>query len=124
MQGFDLANTLVSINYKSGNIPSAIKNAKVLYRPKGNFVIITAQQDTPEIHNAVSEMVSVNFPNCQRVYFVSGGEAEIIKKKAAAIKRLGLTDFTDNNRAILAGLKELNLGAKLWVMTSSGRKPY
>lgn len=124
MQGFDLADTLVHINYKSGNIPAAIKSADVLYRPKGNFIIITAQQDSPEIHRAVSEMVNVNFPNCQRVIFVSGGEADIIKKKAAAIKRNGLTDFTDNNRAILAGLKELNLGVKLWVMTSSGRKPY
>lgn len=124
MQGFDLADTLVHINYKSGNIVSAIAHADVLYRPKGNFVIITAQQDNPSIHTAISSMVSDNFPNCQRVYFVSGGEAEIIKKKAAVIKRLGLTDFTDNNRAILAGLKELNLGVKLWVMTSNGRKPY
>lgn len=124
MQGFDLADTLVHINYKSGNIVSAIANAKVLYRPKGNFVIITAQQDNASIHTAISSMVADNFPNCQRVYFVSGGEAEVIKKKAAAIKRLNLTDFTDNNRAILAGIKELNTGAKLWVMTGDGRKPY
>jgi hypothetical protein len=124
MQGFDLADTLVHINYKSGNIVSAIAHADVLYRPKGNFIIITAQQDNASIHSAISSMVADNFPNCQRVIFVNGGEAEIIKKKAAAIKRLKLTDFTDNNRAILAGLKELNLGVKLWVMTQSGRKPY
>lgn len=124
MQGFDLADTLVHINYSSGNIVSAIAHAKVLYRPKGNFVIITAQQDSPSIHNAISSMVADNFPNCQRVTFVSGGQAEIIKKKASAIKRLKLTDFTDNNRDILAGLKELNLGVKLWVMTANGRKPY
>lgn len=124
MQGFDLADTLVHINYKSGNIVSAIGSAEILYRPKGDFVIITAQQDSPEIHRAISEMVSVNFPNCTRVHFVSGGETDIIKKKAALIKSLGLTDFTDNNRAILAGIKELNTGAKLWVMTGSGRKPY
>lgn len=124
MQGFDLADTLVHINYKSGNIVGAIAKANVLYRPKGNFVIITAQQDSPQIHTAIKSMIADNFPNCQRVVFVSGGEVEIIKKKAAAIKRLGLTDFTDNNRAILAGLKELNLGVKLWVMTSDGRKPF
>lgn len=124
MQGFDLADTLVHINYKSGNIVSAISAAKVLYRPKGNFIIITAQQDSPAIHTAISSMVADNFPNCQGVRFVSGGEADIIKKKAGYIKRLKLTDFTDNNRAILAALKELNLGVKLWVMTSDGRKPY
>lgn len=124
MQGFDLADTLVHINYKSGNIVRAIADATVKYRPKGNFIIITAQQDTPAIHSAINAMVKENFPNCVNVYFVSGGEAEIIKKKAAAIKRLNLTDFTDNNRAILAGLKELNLGVKLWVMTGDGRKPY
>lgn len=76
------------------------------------------------MHTAISSMIADNFPNCERVHFVSGGEADIIKKKAALIKRLNLTDFTDNNRAILAGLKELNTGAKLWVMTGSGRKPY
>lgn len=124
MQGFDLADTLVHINYRSGNIPQAIRNAEVLYRPKGNFIIITAQRDDAAIHNAVSEMVSTNFPNCQRVHFVSGGESDIIAKKAALIKEHNLTDFTDNNRAILAGIKELNTGAKLWVMTSDGRKPY
>lgn len=124
MQGFDLVDTLVKINYRSGNIISAIAKAEVIYRPKGTFTIITAQQDNPQIHAAISAMVAENFPNCERVHFVSGGESEIIQKKAGYIKRLGLTDFTDNNRAILAGIKELNLGVKLWVMTSSGRKPY
>lgn len=124
MQGFDLSDTLVRINYKSGNIPQAIKDASVIYRPRGNFVIITAQQDAPAIHAAVSDMVRVNFPNCQHVYFVSGGQAEIIQKKAALIKRLGLSDFTDNNREILAGIKELNTGATLHVMTGSGPKAY
>jgi hypothetical protein len=124
MQGFDLADTLVHIDYNSGNIVNAISRAKVLYRPTGNFVIITAQQDSPSIHTAIKSMIADNFPNCQQVVFVSGSEADIIKKKAAAIKRLNLTDFTDNNRNILAGLMELNLGIKLWVMTTSGRKAY
>lgn len=124
MQGFDLADTLVHINYKSGNIVSAITKAKILYRPKGNFIIVTAQQDSPSIHTAIKSMVKDNFPNCQQVSFVSGGEAEIIAKKASAIKRFNITEFTDNNINILAGLKEKLPNVKFYQMTSNGRKPY
>lgn len=124
MQGFDLVDTLVKINYASGNVVRAIENAEVIYRPRGEFVIITAQQDSPEIHAAVSRMVEKNFPNCKRVVFVSGSQAEVIKKKAAAIKRWKLTDFTDNNRDILAGIRDANTGATLWVKTGKGRKFY
>ena len=124
MQGYDLADTLVHINYSSGNIISAIAKASILYRPKGNFVIITAQQDSPSIHTAIKSMVKDNFPNCQGVTFVSGGQTEIISKKASAIKRLGITEFTDNNSDILAGLKEKLSGVKLYKMTSNGKEPY
>jgi len=128
MQGFDLVDTLVEINYAARSpqqLAANIARANVIYRPKGNFVIITAQRDDPIVHRAISQMVSENFPNCQRVYFVDGGESTIVEKKAGLIKRLGLTDFTDNNRSILSKLKDLSTGASLWVMTkSSGRKPY
>lgn len=128
MQAFDLVDTLVEINYAARSpqqLAANIARARVIYRPRGNFVIITAQRNDPIVHRAISQMVSENFPNCQRVYFVEGGEAAIVEKKSELIKRLGITDFTDNNRSILSKMKELKLGVKLWVMTkSSGRQPY
>lgn len=124
MQGYDLQDTLVRINYNSGNIISAIAKASVLYRPKGNFIIVTAQQDSPSIHSAIKSMIKDNFPNCQGVTFVSGGQSEVIAKKAAAIKRLGITEFTDNNPDILAGLKEKLPNVKLYKMTKNGKETY
>lgn len=124
MQGFDLSDTLVRVNYESGNVPQAIRDASVIYRPLENFVIITAQQQNAATNAAVRDMVRINFPICQHVYIISGGRAEIIQKKAEIIKRLALSDFTDNNEEILAGIKELNTGATLHIMTADGPKPY
>ena len=127
MQAFDLVDTLVKISYKVYNteqLVANIKNADVIYRPKGNFIIITAQPDTPAVHTAISAMVNDNFPNCQRVVFVSGSEAQVAEKKASIIKRNGITDFTDNNRNILSKIKDLVPEVTLWVMTGSGRKKY
>jgi len=127
MQAYDLVDTLVKIDYSVHNtaqMVANIKNAKVIHRPTGNFVIITAQPDIPAVHSAVSAMVNENFPNCQRIHFVSGSEAQVAQKKASIIKRSGISDFTDNNRAILAKIKELVPNVKLWVMTSHGKEKY
>jgi hypothetical protein len=127
MQAFDLVDTLVRINYSvhsTEQMVANIKEAKVIYRPQGNFIIITAQPDIPAVHTAISQMVHDNFPNCQRISFVSGGESAVAEKKASIIKRNNITDFTDNNRGILAKIKELVPDVKLWVMTGSGRKRY
>jgi hypothetical protein len=127
MQAYDLVDTLVKIDYSVHNtaqMVANIKEAKVIHRPTGNFIIITAQPDIPAVHSAVSAMVNDNFPNCQRVVFVSGSEAQVAEKKAGVIKRNNITDFTDNNRAILAKIKELVPDVTLWVMTGSGKKKY
>jgi hypothetical protein len=128
MEGYDLQDTLVNINYASSfgmsHLVDNIIKAKVLHRPQGKFVIVTAQQDNSQVHTAIKKMVATNFPDCEGVYFVSGGQADVIQKKAASIKRLNLSSFTDNNREILAGIKELVPDVPLYVMTSSGRKRY
>lgn len=127
MQAFDLVDTLVEINYSvrsKRQLIDNIRNARVIYRPRGQFRIFTAQQDDSQIHAAISEMVSVNFPNCVRVHFVSGGESAVAEAKAKLVKQYGITDFTDNNRAILSKMKELLTNVQLWVMTQNGRKEY
>jgi hypothetical protein len=69
-------------------------------------------------------MVDDKFPNCAGVFFVSGGQNDIIQKNAASIKRLKLTSFTDNNVKILAGIRELLPEITLYHMTGNGRKKY
>ena len=128
MQGFDLDDTLAHVNYQSifgaTSLVDALKTAKVIYTPKSEFVIITARKGSEIVHKATTEWVHQTFPNCKRVYFVEGSTAKVIEEKARLIKELNLTDFTDNNREILAGIKKLETGAKLWVMTQDGRKLY
>jgi hypothetical protein len=128
MDGYDLQDTLVHINYSASfgkrQLLDNISKAEILYKPTGDFVIVTAQQDDREIHTVIRDMVEANFPKCQGVYFVSGSEQEVIDKKAASIARLKLSSFTDNNLDILAGIKAKNLGVRLFKMTKTGRKPY
>lgn len=127
MQAFDLADTLVHINYSAYSTAQLVQNiekAKVIYHPTTPFEVITAQQDNPAIHSAISRMIKANFTGCRGVHVVSGSQAEVIKAKAETIKRIGATTFTDNNREILAGIKELVPEVKLYVMTTSGRRPY
>ena len=128
MQGFDLDDTLAHVNYQSifgsTSLIDALNNAKVIYTPKSEFVIITARKGSEEVHKTTTQWVNKTFPNCKRVYFVSGNTEKVIQEKARLIKELNLTDFTDNNREILAGIKKLETGATLWVMTQDGRKPY
>jgi len=128
MDGYDLQDTLVKIDYSGAfgerQLLANIAKAEIVYQPMGKFVIITAQQDNPQIHAAIKHMVSEKFPNCQGVYFVSGGEHTVAIKKAASIKRLNLTSFTDNNRNILATIKELLPEVPLYVMTSNGRRKF
>jgi len=128
MEGYDLQDTLVNINYAASfglsQLVNNIKDAKVLHRPTGEFVIITAQINNTGVHTAIKEMVDEKFPNCAGVFFVSGGQNDIIQKKAASIKRLKLTSFTDNNVKILAGIRELLPEVTLYHMTGNGRKKY
>jgi hypothetical protein len=128
MDGYDLQDTLVKIDYSGAfgerQLIANIAEAKVIYTPSGDFVVVTAQQDNPQIHAAIKHMINEKFPNCQGVYFVSGGEHTVAIKKAASIKRLNLKSFTDNNRNILATIKELLPTVSLFVMTSTGRKKY
>lgn len=128
MDGFDLQDTLVHIDYSASfgkrQLLENIAKASIKYRPTSDFVIITAQQDDQEIHTAIRDMVEKRLPKCQGVYFVSGSQEDIINKKAAGIRRLRLTSFTDNNLDILAGIKAKNIGIRLFKMTSTGRKPY
>ena len=128
MDGYDLQDTLVHINYDVAfglsQLVDNVEKAKILHKPQGQFVIVTAQQDNQQIHEAVRKLVDDNFSNCLGVYFVSGGQAAVIQKKAASIQRLKLESYTDNNVRILAGIRELLPEVTLYHMTSSGRKKY
>jgi hypothetical protein len=122
MDAYDLVDTLVKINYNTGNIFTAITGANVIHRPKGNFIVITAQSDNPAIKATITRLVAAKFPECSRIYFVTGSEQAVIARKASVLKRIGATSFTDNNATILAGIHQLLPDLKLYRMTANGAR--
>lgn len=124
MRAFDLQDTLVHIDYGANNIYSAIADARVLYRPIGEFIIITAQPLSSQIRGAIRAMVDDRFPNCTGVYYVSGDERRVVMLKARAIRNQNVTEFTDNNERILAALEPLVPNCKLYKMTNGERTPF
>ena len=124
MQAFDLSGTLVNIDYNADQLITAIYDAQMIYLPIGSFVIITAQQDSAPIQKAIRAMVAANYPKCERIYFVNGTEQQVIAQKIERLKAIEATEYTDDNRDILAAIRIRLPDLKLYVMTSRGRALY
>lgn len=122
MDSYDLQDTLVRINYDAPNVQALtdqILNATLVYRPRAPFTIVTAQQDNDAIRQAVRDLVARLFPNCRAVYFVEGSTLQVANAKAATLRRIAATSFTDNNRRILSRIAILNPGLELYLMTTA-----
>lgn len=123
MDYYDFSDTLAKVDWNSGNIPNAIRNAKPIYKPRGAFSVITAQQDNPAIHAAVKAWLLDHYPDtAKRVYFVSGSELNIIKGKIRILKDQGATSFSDNNTNILKAIKAEMPSLDLYQVNASGER--
>ena len=112
---YDLVGTLAEVSYPGENITS------IIYRPRGAFVIITAQSAGSHAH--LYAQVRDEFPNVTRIHTVrTGTDALEGKRKAAILKRIGAHSYTDNNRAILNAIREQLPNIDLYLMTSRGRR--
>lgn len=105
MDFYDFSDTLAKVNWNADNISAAIIAARTLYKPTGKFCVITAQQNNAEIRTAVVKWLNNHYGDqVDRIYFVSGGEASIIKGKARILADQRATSFTDNDLNILRGI--------------------
>lgn len=125
--GYDLDDTLADVNYDLAptiGLANVFRRATVLYRPAGDFIVITARPNKrQEYRNATRQWLTDNYDNYKGIRYVSGTEEEIVNKKAELIKSLRLDSFTDNNSTILGKLKTI-LGARvpLYKMYQDGHK--
>ena len=126
MQGYDLDDTLASVNFQQAAVKSMaaiFADAPVIYTPDSPFVVITGRpHNTDQERRATTKWLRDNQPNFKALYYVEGNQDQQIARKAAIIKRLGLTDFTDNNPDVLTALKEQTTGVRLWRMTAEGKR--
>jgi len=125
MQGYDLDGTLAGTDFTQAgrkSMADIFTDAPVIHAPSTDFVVITARlHDTAAEREATLAWMAKNQPHFAGIHYVEAGSPEATAKaKAAVITRLKLTDFTDNNRDVLAALAGLDTGAKLWVMGTDG----
>ena len=79
--------------------------ANVLYRPIGQFVILSAESPVASIRKGVRDFVEANFPNCLELRFVSGSKQQIITAKVQQLINLNATQYTDNDIELLTEYK-------------------
>ena len=123
-QAFDLQDTLVHITYGQTlrETLAGIATARKLMTPSGDFTIISAQSEARAIHRAIRMMATDLYPNVQGIHFVSG--TDIAGKKAQLIKRLGITEYTDNDEGILRAINiALQGSVKLYLARNGVRVP-
>ena len=127
MEAFDLDDTLASVDFEQAPVRSletVYRQAKVLYQPDVAFIVITARPNgSAGVRTATADWLKANQPNWTgAIYYCRGNnEQGIIEEKARLITAHRVTDFTDNNENILAGLKPLVPGVVLWLIEDGVR---
>ena len=127
MEAFDLDDTLAAVDFAEAPVRSletVFRQAKVLYQPDVAFIVITARPNgSAGVRTATADWLKANQPNWTgAIYYCRGNnEQGIIEEKARLIKAHRVTDFTDNNENILAGLKPLVPGVVLWIIDNGVR---
>lgn len=128
MIAYDLDGTLAETDYtnvysKEG-LTTIYENAPVIYKPKSPFIVITARQiNGLQDRIATRQWLQDNFGNLfKNIYYVSGSQDQIVKKKLEILKRYNIVEFVDNNKAILQKMKEADPSLKLYYMSKDGTK--
>jgi len=112
---YDLVGTLAKVSYPGENITS------VIYKPRGAFVIVTAQGAGSHAH--LYTQVRDTFPNVTRIHTVRTGTDKLEgQRKAAVLRRINAHSYTDNNANILKAIAEILPDLPLYLMTSRGRR--
>ena len=127
MEAFDLDDTLAAVDFEQAlvrSLETVYRQAKVLYQPDVAFIVITARPNgSAGVRTATADWLKANQPNWTgAIYYCRGNDEQgIIEEKARLIKAHRVTDFTDNNENILAGLKPLVPGVVLWLIEDGVR---
>jgi hypothetical protein len=130
MEAYDLDDTLANVDFAEANVRSletVYRQAKVFYQPDVAFIVITARpHGSASLRTATADWLKTNEPNWTGgiYYCQADNEQAVVAEKARLIKAHQVTDFTDNNEAILTALKPLVPGVTLWIIDNGNRKRF
>lgn len=114
---YDLVGTLAEVSYPGENLTS------IIYKPSRLFVIVTAQ--SAGSHESLYRQVREAFPNVGRIHSVRvGTDKQEGQRKAAVLKRINATSYTDNNTNILDTIHTLMPSLPLYHMSNGRRRAY
>lgn len=126
MQAYDLDGTLADVNFEQARFKSMaaiFTDAPVIYQPQQPFVVITGRpHGTDAEKRATAAWLRENQPNFGAIYYVDGSQADQIAGKVRILKRLNITDFTDNNTDVLAAVRKEIPNIRLWQMNQQGKR--
>jgi hypothetical protein len=122
---YDLDGTLARTDYGkafgTASLVGMLEKAPVIYKPSGEFIIITARGENTAVQHATRAWVKDNLPGCQGVYFTTGSGKPGMERKLAVMHAHSVTEFVDSKKSNLAILKELDPSLKL-AYISDGKK--
>lgn len=128
MDGYDLDDTLARVNFKQAafkSMESIFTDAPVIYKPEGSFVVITGRPAKSKAEKVATEnWLRKNMTGFRKIYYVSGGEKQVIEQKAGIIGRLHLASYTDNNPKALEAIRQLLPRVPLFIMRDGKRSPF
>lgn len=93
------------------------RDAQPLYQPTEPFTAISARKEEDAIHETTRLWFEQHYPNMLQHLIllpVSRSIENVVRFKSAAIELYEVTEFTEDNKKILKGLAQNNLGCKLW----------
>lgn len=114
---YDLVGTLAEVKYPTETL------TKIIYKPKGQFVIVTAQ--AAGNHEKLYRQVKKELPFIRRIYSVRvGTDKQEGQRKAAVLQRINAQSYTDNNANILDAIRQQLPDLELYIMRNGIRTRY
>lgn len=100
-------------------------NADVLLRPTEAFIAISARRNDPSVRSVTEKWLDTYQPHCVGLFLlpVSRSIKNVVAFKRAVVNAQKLTDFTEDNKAILRGLLGYVPNTRLWYFDKTLETP-
>lgn len=102
------------------------QNAKPLLTPTEPFIVISARKRSPDVYAATQDWLNRHHgERCLAAHLLNEPRSieNVVRFKSKIINTYNLTDFTEDNKQVLAGISKLNLPTRLWFWRNGMTEP-